>query len=222
MKKLLVACEESQRVTAAFRAMGWEAYSCDVQEPSGGHPDWHILGDCLPLLNGDCTFRTMDGEEHRIDGQWDMLIAHPPCTYLTVAGNRWFDVGRYGDKAVVRAEKREAAAEFFMAFVKSGAGKIAIENPIGYMSTRYKKPTQIIQPYMFGDPERKATCLWLQGLEPLSPTNVVKPNIVSYKNGQGTDSYWHISTLNLPAEERAKARSKTFLGIANAMAEQWG
>jgi hypothetical protein len=218
--KVLVACEESQTVCKAFREKGHEAYSCDIQEPSGGHPEWHILGDAFAAVAGGVII-TMDGKEHEV-GKWDLLIAHPPCTYLTVTGNRWFDVVKYGDKARKRIAAREDAAAFFIAFANAPIEKIAVENPIGYMSTHYKKPTQIVHPYMFGDPERKATCLWLKGIEPLCPTNIVKPNVISYKNGKGTDSYWHISTIGLPAEKRAKMRSKTFPGIAKAMAEQWG
>lgn len=219
--KILVACEESQAVTIELRKLGHEAYSCDIIDQSGGHPDWHIMQDVLPLLNGFCSFKTTDGVEHTISGRWDMIIAFPPCTYLTVAGNRWFNVERYGDKALERIKDRELGSEFFMEFVKADCPRIAIENPIGVMSTVYKKPNQIIHPYMFGDHERKATCLWLKGLPELKPTNVVMPNIITYKNGKGTDSPWHINTIWLQKEERAKIRSKTFHGIAKAMAEQW-
>lgn len=219
--KILVACEESQAVTIELRKLGHEAYSCDIIDQSGGHPDWHIMQDVLPLLNGFCSFKTTDGVEHTISGRWDMIIAFPPCTYLTVAGNRWFNVERYGDKALERIKDRELGSEFFMEFVKADCPRIAIENPIGVMSTVYKKPNQIIHPYMFGDHERKATCLWLKGLPELKPTNVVMPNIITYKNGKGTDSPWHINTMGLKKEERAKIRSKTFPGIAKAMAEQW-
>ena len=128
---------------------------------------------------------------------------------------------RYGEKATQRYKDRRDAVEFFMAFANADCPKIAIENPIGHMSTAYRKPDQIIHPYMFGDPERKATCLWLKGLKPLKPTNIVEPLIVKYKNGKGTDSLWHMRTMNLPPAERAKMRSKTFPGIARAMAEQW-
>lgn len=206
MPRLLVACEESQRVCIAFREKGWEAYSCDLEPCSGGHPEWHIQQDCLPLL----------------DDGWDMIIAHPPCTYLTVTGNRWFNISRYGDRAIQRYKDREDAVKFFMAFITADCPRIAVENPIGYMSTAYQKPSQIIHPYMFGDPARKATCLWLKGLPILSPTNVVEPEIIRYKNGNGTDNPWHMETMKLPPKERAKARSKTFPGIAKAMAEQWG
>lgn len=204
--KVLVACEESQEVCKAFRELGHEAYSCDIQECSGGHPEWHLKQDVIPLLNQD----------------WDLIIAHPPCTFLTVTGNRWFNVEKYGDKAIQRQKEREEAVEFFMQFANAKCEKIAIENPIGYMSTVYKKPTQIIHPYMFGDPARKATCLWLKGLPKLIPTNIVEPIIIHYQNGKGTDNPWHMETMKLPPKERAKARSKTFPGIAKAMAEQWG
>lgn len=204
--RILVACEESQEVCKAFRARGHEAYSCDIQECSGGHPEWHIQGDALEAIKGE----------------WDMIIAFPPCTYLTVTGNRWFNIERYGEKAIQRRMDREEAAEFFLKFANANCEKIAIENPIGYMSTAYRKPDQIIQPYMFGHPARKATCLWLKGLEQLKPTKIVQPEIIQYKNGKGTDNPWHMETMNLPAGERQKARSKTFPGIAAAMAAQWG
>jgi hypothetical protein len=203
--KILVACEESQAVTIELRRLGHEAYSCDILECSGGHPEWHIQGDALEIIKL----------------KWDMIIAHPPCTYLTVTGNRWFNVERYGERAMKRFEERDKAIEFFMAFANADCPRIAIENPIGHMSTAYKKPSQIIHPYMFGDPARKATCLCLKGLKPLTPTNVVEPVIVRYKNGKGTDNPWHVDTMKLPPDERAKARSKTFPGIARAMAEQW-
>lgn len=220
--KILVACEESQAVTMEFRRLGHEAYSCDIQECSGGHPEWHILDDVLPLLNGNCSFKTSDCEEHTINGKWDMIIAFPPCTYLTVTGNRWFDIDRYGDKALQRHKDRKDAIDFFMLFANANCEKISIENPIGCMSTVYRKPNQIIHPFMFGDAERKATCLWLKGLPELVPTDIVEPNVVYYKNGKGSDNPWHMNTISLSSKERAKARSKTFPGIAKAMAEQWG
>ena len=218
--KVLIACEESQIVCKAFRERGHEAYSCDIQEPSGGHPEWHIHGDAIAALDGG-VITTMDGKQHDV-GKWDLLIAHPPCTYLTVTGNRWFNEERYGEKARQRKELRNEAANFFMSFINADVDKIAVENPIGYMSTVYQKPSQIIHPYMFGDPARKATCLWLKGLPKLTPTDMVEPDIIHYQNGNGTDNPWHMETMKLPAKERAKARSKTFPGIAKAMAEQWG
>ena len=218
--KVLIACEESQIVCKAFRERGHEAYSCDIQEPSGGHPEWHIHADAIAALDGG-VITTMDGKHHDV-GKWDLLIAHPPCTYLTVTGNRWFNEERYGEKARQRKELRNEAAIFFMSFINADVDKIAVENPIGYMSTVYQKPSQIIHPYMFGDPARKATCLWLKGLPKLTPTDIVEPVVIHYQNGNGTDNPWHMDTLKLPPNERAKARSKTFPGIAAAMAEQWG
>ena len=155
--KILVACEESQAVTIEFRKLGHEAYSCDIEPCSGGHPEWHLQQDVVPLLKE----------------KWDMIIAFPPCTYLTVTGNRWFNVERYGEKAIKRHKDREKAIEFFMLFVNADCPRIAIENPVGVMSTNYRKPDQIIQPYEFGDPFEKKTCLWLKGLPLLKPTEIV-------------------------------------------------
>lgn len=225
---VLVACEESQRVCTAFREKGHNAFSCDIIECSGGHPEWHIQGDVLPLLNGRCSFTTCDGTEHTVEGKWDMIIAHPPCTYLTVTGNRWFDVGKYGDKAKERHIQRIKAVLFFSKFADADCDKIAIENPIGIMSTVYRKPDQIIHPYYFAETEddenceRKATCLWLKGAQPLKYEIKYTPRVIKYKNGKGTDSPWHMNTMSLPPDERARARSQTFPGIARAMAEQWG
>lgn len=202
--KILVACEESQAVTKELRRLGHEAYSCDLVPCSGGHPEWHLQVDALELLKM----------------KWDMIIAHPPCTYLTVAANRYYNIERYGDKARERYKERKKAIDFFMEFINADCPRIAVENPIGIMSSVYKKPTQIIQPYEYGHTERKATCLWLKGLEPLEPTNIVEPDIIYHKSGK-TDSRLHFETLKLPKEERAKIRSKTFAGIAKAMAEQW-
>lgn len=222
---VLVACEESQEVCKAYRAKGHEAYSCDVQECSGGHPEWHILGDALEALQGG-QVTTMDGKTHEI-GKWDMLIAHPPCTYLTVTGNRWFNVDRYGEKAVQRHKDREDAIKFFMAFANADCPRIAIENPVGVMSTHFRKPDQVIHPYMFGDHARKATCLWLKGLSHLIPTDIVDPGEIVGKGfsvgaslNYARDEQGKILPWNDP--RTAKIRSKTFPGIARAMAEQWG
>ena len=227
---VLIACEESQRVCTAFREKGHNAFSCDIIECSGGHPEWHIKGDVLPLLhrkdngnNGwhDVYFTTMDGKEHSVE-KWDLIIAHPPCTYLTVTGNRWFNVEKYGEKAIQRAKDREEAVKFFMAFVSADCDKIAIENPIGCMSTRYRKCDQVIQPYEHGHKARKSTCLWLKNLPLLQPTEIVEPDIYYYTAKDGrikSDSRWR---SQFSKEERAKERSKTFPGIAKAMAEQWG
>ena len=210
--KVLVACEESQRVCMAFRERGFTAYSCDIQEPSGGHPEWHILGDALKALNVI---------------HWDLLIAHPPCTYLAVTGNRWFNIAEYGEKAVRRMEAREEAAALFMDFVNADVCKIAIENPVGYMSTYYRKPDCIIQPYEFGDHARKKTCLWLKNLPVLKPTNIVSAGEITsggFSIGASAncarDEKGKIIRWNDPRTK--KIRSKTFPGIAKAMAEQWG
>lgn len=219
---ILIACEESQAITTRFRERGHICWSCDLVDCSGGHPEWHINSDCSVLLNGNCQFTTQDGKTHQQEGKWDLIIAHPPCTYLTVTGNRWFDIDKYGDKARQRYKDRDEAADFFMLFTHTNCEHYAIENPIGYMSTFYRKPNQIIQPYMFGDPARKATCLWTKGLPNLKPTNVVEPVVIKYKNGKGTDNPWHVETLKLPKEERARERSKTFPGIADAIVSQWG
>lgn len=216
--KVLVACEESQRVCIAFRKRGHEAYSCDIQEPSGGHPEWHILGDALKAIEGRKII-TMDGKMHDI-GRWDLLIAHPPCTYLTIAGNKWFKP-EFADRFPDRQKQRKEAVEFFMSFANADCDKIAIENPAGIMSSQWRKPDQYIEPYMFGDPEKKKTGLWLKGLPLLTPTNIVEPVIIHCKSG-ANEPRWHIETMNLPKEERSRVRSQTFPGIAEAMAEQWG
>lgn len=221
---VLIACEESQRVCIAFRERGHNAFSCDIQEPSGGHPEWHVHGDCLKVLQGG-QIVTMDGKTHDIP-KWDLIIAHPPCTYLTVSGNAWFNIEKYGDKARKRYKDREEAAAFFMMFANADCERIAIENPIGYMNTHYRKADQIIQPYQFGYPARKATCLWLKGLPQLKPTKIVsfETECGNFSKGLSAayarDENGKILRWNDP--RTAKARSKTAPGIAQAMAEQWG
>lgn len=219
--RILIACEESQRVCIEFRKKGHEAYSCDIIDQSGGHSEWHIMQDVIPLLNGNCEFTTTDGKKHVIVGQWDMIIAFPPCTYLTVTGNRWFNVERYGDKAIQRHKDRKDAIKFFMAFANADCERIAIENPVGIMSTEWRKPNQIINPWQFGDAFEKKTCLWLKGLSELTPTNIVEiPPRKKFDSGKSMPA-WYAEAWHLPKEERAKLRSKTFPGIAKAMAEQW-
>ena len=215
---VLIACEESQRVCIAYRVKGDIAFSCDIQNCSGGHPEWHIKQDVTSLLNGHCQFLTCDGASHYIE-KWDIIIAHPPCTYLSDSGRRYFDINKYGSYALRRLSLRDKAAEFFMQFVNCDCERVAIENPRGYMSLAYMQPTQIVQPYFFGDPWTKATCFWLRGLNPLKPTNIVKPEFVCV-NGK-TYSPWHVNTFNLPKDERSRIRSKTPPGIAIAMADQW-
>ena len=229
---VLVACEESQEVCKAFRAKGHRAFSCDIQEQSGGHPEWHIQDDVLRLINGykrgygTPFFVTNDGKTHDTPERWDLIIAHPPCTYLTVTGNRWLNVEKYGEKAVQREREREQAVDFFLRFTEADCDMVAIENPIGYMNTHYRKPDQIIQPYEYGHPVRKATCLWLKGLPKLTPTNIVPTTEDEHGFSYGgalryaTDENGKILSWKDP--RTAKARSKTFPGIAAAFASQWG
>jgi len=191
---ILVACEESQAVTIELRKLGHRAFSCDLEPCSGGHPEWHLQEDVIPLLGGF----------------WDMIIAFPPCTHLAVSGAAWFAEKR-------KDGRQQAAIEFFMAIANSPCPRIAIENPIGIMSSKWRKPCQIIQPWMFGHPESKATCLWLRGLPKLVPTTNVKAEFdMLPKNKQQRLHYLP------PSKDRAKLRSKTFEGVAKAMAKQWG
>lgn len=225
MKKILIACEESQRVTIEFRKLGYESYSCDLESCSGGHSEWHIQSDVLSLLDGNCTFKTVDNTLHEVVGSWDLIIAFPPCTYLTVAGNRWFDIERYGDKAVERQRNRKRAIDFFMKFVYADCSRIAIENPVGIMSNIYRKPNCIIQPWMFGDNARKTTCLWLKGLPRLVPDDIVSPGKIlpgGYSvNASANYAVKDGKILAWNDPETAKIRSKTYPGIARAMAQQW-
>lgn len=222
--KVLIACEESQTVCKAFRAKGHEAYSCDIIEPSGGHPEWHIMGDALEVINGRCEFTTMDGMKHRIDGTWDLLIAHPPCTLLSNAGARWLYKG--GKLNAPRYERGLAAKAFFMNFYNADCKRIAIENPIPTTVYELPKYSQTIQPYDFGHPVSKKTCLWLKGLPPLMATEIVEPKQyreMTLKNGKVRKSCWTMDCGKpFGGENRARLRSKTFSGIAQAMADQWG
>lgn len=223
--KVLVACEESQAVCKEFRRLGHEAYSCDIQECSGGHPEWHICGDALQAVKGgDVT--TMDGVTHNV-GKWDMLIAHPPCTYLSNVATRHYSLRcAPAEKVVSRWELRARAAVFFMFFYLADIPRIAIENPVGFMNTALGKPDQIIHPYMFADSEddteqyvTKATCLWLRGLPKLKTNNLPKPD---NKKLFGVLPSGKVRTWEDTYSRSGKVRSKTFPGIARAMAEQWG
>ena len=217
--KILIACEESQAVTIEMRNLGHEAYSCDVIECSGGHPEWHIQGDALALIGGHCEFQTMDGAHHSISGKWDMIVAHPPCTYLSNAGARWLYAGKKLNQE--RYTKGLAAKEFFMAFINADCPRIAVENPIPSAVYGLPQYTQIVQPYEYGHPWSKKTCLWLKGLEPLQPTNIIK----DHKPFCSSGSYSGTHDPKYKGASRkggsAKSRSKTFQGIAKAMAEQW-
>lgn len=217
--RVLVACEESQRVCIEFRKLGHEAYSCDIQECSGGHPEWHIMQNAIPILNGDCNFKTCDNEDHTINGKWDLIVAHPPCTYLTCAGNKWYKP-EYKNRFPERNRQRELAIQFFMDIWNADCKHIAIENPQGIMSKKFRKPDQYIEPYYFGDPEKKKTGLWLRGLPLLKPTNIVEPIIIKCKSG-ANEPRWHMETIKFPPKDRQKERSKTFIGIAKAMATQY-
>lgn len=221
MKKVLIACEESQMVCKAFREKGFEAYSCDIINCSGGHPEWHIKQDVIPLINGRCTFTTCDGLFHSILDKWDLIIAHPPCTRLCSSGQRWL---YHGDIAYRNRKRNEqlSAIDFFMKIVHADCDKIAIENPVGIMSTVYRKPDVIYNPYEFlGETECKKTCLWLKGLPALIPTRVLP-----LPKTERTHSIWlgkfNGKYYSWGSRLCSKFRSITPFGVALAMAEQWG
>lgn len=201
--KILIACEYSGIVREAFKLKGHEVWSCDILQTE--RPGNHLQGDVLNYL----------------DKNWDLMIAHPPCTYLSVAGNAFFNIDRYGDKAKERIKKRSEAIEFVKILYNSNIPKICIENPVGFLNSLWRKPNQIIHPYHFGDPEKKRTCFWLKNLKPLNYTNIVKPNIYGYyKSGKhkGEPLYFHHKPTH---KNKGKDRSKFWPGIAKAMAEQW-
>lgn len=221
--KVLVACEESQAVTSELRKLGHKAFSCDLEPCSGGHPEWHIQGDVLPLLNGNCTFTTMDGTLHTIDGKWSALIAFPPCTYLSNAGA----CRLYPKKGVLDADryaKGLAAKEFFLKFLNADCDRIAVENPVSSKVFQMPPHTQEIQPYQFDQfgehPYTKKTRLWLKGLPPLIPTTPDEKPIGPYVPA-GTGRKDKTKYGSAKRGEDAKNRSKTMHGIAVAMAEQW-
>lgn len=198
--RVLCACEESQAVTAELRRGGHTAYSCDLLPTSGRHPEWHIQADALEVVKMD----------------WDMVIAFPPCTHLAVSGAAWFERKR-------RNGQQDMGVGFFKAFTAlDHVPRVAIENPVGIMSKLYRKPDQIIQPWMFGDPYEKKTCLWLKGLPPLEPTNEVEPEPRKVYESGNTMPTWYADAWSLSPHDRAVIRSKTFPGIAKAMAAQWG
>lgn len=215
--KILVACEESQAVTIALRNRGHEAYSCDIQNCSGGHVEFHIRCDVALLLNGDCEFCTADGVLHTIIGEWDMIIAFPPCTHLTRAGAAYW--------VKKRADGRQwAAIAFVVSIWHCKCRKVVIENPIGILSSVWMKPVQIIHPFEFGHAVSKPTCLWIRGLPRLMPTNIVEPEFrVRWSKSKSKivrDSLWYYEA-GKNKRTRSKVRSKTFLGVAVAMADQW-
>ena len=231
--KVLIACEESQRVCIEFRKLGHEAYSCDIQECSGGHPEWHIHDDVLRYLNGasddfcraELVFYTQDGSPHLLPWKWDLIIAHPPCTFFSNA--TMVNLGRKDKPNVFNDEwkknfyvKRSNAFGFVQSIWSANCDKIVIENVVGYLNTHFMKPTQIIQPFYFGEPFRKATCLWIKGLQPLVPTDVVVPNCKWVKHNLKSKN--DLVGYQFKGVYTAKERSKTFIGVAKAMAEQWG
>lgn len=195
---VLVACEESQAVTVELRKKGITAYSCDILPCSGGHPEWHLQGNVIPLLS-----------KH-----WDAIIAFPPCTDLAVSGAAWFEQKR-------KDGRQQRSIDFFLKFTQTNCQRVAIENPVGIMSTYYRKPDQIVQPYQFGHEESKKTCLWLKGLPRLKPTNEVTPGERTVFESGKSMPKWYADAWRLPKDERAKFRSKTFPGIAKAMVTQW-
>lgn len=197
--KILIACEESQTVCKSFRKLGHEAYSCDILPCSGGHTEWHIQGDVLEQL----------------DKGWDMMIAHPPCTHLAVSGAAWF-------KEKIADGRQQAALDFVQKLMDAPIEKVCIENPVSVISSKIRKPNQIINPFQFGDPVPKKTCLWLKNLPLLKPTNIVEPEYIIGKRDGKKYSIIHYQSVGKSQEERSKTRSKTFQGIADAMAYQWG
>lgn len=226
---VLIACEESQRVCVAFREKGHNAFSCDILPCSGGHPEWHIIQDVLPLLNGDCEFMSEDGQTHNINDKWDLIIAHPPCTYLTNGGAvRMFrketrEFSPYGTFQMVNVERLKngmLARDFFMAFYNADCKKIAIENPVPMSIYMLPPATQIVQPFEHGDPYSKKTCLWLKGLPKLTPTEILE-TYQPYING-GCGRLDRPNYKNKKFASGSCKRSKTFSGVAKAMAEQWG
>ena len=224
--RVLVACEESQRVCIEFRKLGHEAFSCDIEPCSGGHPEWHIQGDVLPLLNGDCTFQTADTHTHTQRGQWDMIIGFPPCTYLSNAGAaRLFRNVHDGDFQMVNVPRLKngiLGRDLFMRILNARCDRIAVENPVPSSIFCIPKPTQAIQPYEHGEPWSKKTCLWLKGLPPLVPSEILfdyKPYVscgTSVNKGNPDKAGFS------RAGGAAKVRARTFVGIARSMANQWG
>lgn len=229
---VLVACEESQRVCTEFRKLGHNAFSCDILKCSGGHPEWHFNQDVLEVIkNKGGTLET--GEKFYIEGKWDLMVAHPPCTYLAVSGAKWYyhpddkhlpvEERRPHPNFPNRAQDREDGANFFIALANADIEHIAIENPVGIMNSRFRKPDQVVQPYFFGDAASKSTCLWLKNLPLLTPTKMVdKGEYIEFKSGKRIPKWYSDGlTKTKTAEERRTWRSKTFPGFAKAIAEQW-
>ena len=207
MKRILIACEESQAITKSFRKLGFKAYSCDLLPCSGGHPEWHIQGDAI---------------KEAYSGKYDLMIAHPPCTFLSVSGARWM-YNKDGSVNQERLKNQNKALAFVQKLMDSPIKRIAVENPVSVISTKIRKPNQIVQPYMFGDEATKTTCLWLKNLPLLVPTNIVgKGEKVFYKSGKSHPKWYADALSNSKTpEERRTLRSKTFEGMAKAISQQW-
>lgn len=232
LKNVLIACEESQRVCIEFRKLGFNAFSCDLLDSSGGHPEWHYKQDVFEVIESHGG-KLQTGEIHYIDGEWDLMIAHPPCTYLSVSGAKWFyhpddkeipiEKRRPHPKFPNRAKDKDEAAEFFLKLANANIKHIAIENPVGVMNTKYRKPDQIVQPYHFGDEASKTTCLWLKNLPNLESTDIVsRGEYIEFKSGKKIPKWYSDGlTKTKTAEDRRTWRSKTFPGFAKAMAQQW-
>ncbi len=231
-KNILIACEESQTVCKAFRKLGFNAFSCDILDSSGGHPEWHFKEDVFEVIKNNGG-QLENGEKHFLNSKWDMMVAHPPCTFLSVSGAKWFyhpedkslpvEQRRPHPKFPNRVKDRDDAAEFFLKLYNSDIDYIAVENPIGYMNTHFRKPDQIVQPYHFGDEASKSTCLWLKNIPKLKPTNLVdKGEFIEFGSGRRIPKWYSDGlTKTKSADERRKWRSKTFEGFANAIAIQW-
>ena len=230
--KILVACEESQAITKELRNLGHEAYSCDLLPCSGGHPEWHFNHDVFNVI--DKKGGVLQNGTKVTDGKnWELMIAHPPCTFLAVSGARWYyhpddsplptEERRPHPRFPNRAKDREEAVEFFIKLCEAPIDKIAVENPVGIISTRYRKPNQTVHPWMFGDEASKATCLWLKNLPLLTPTNIVgKGERVVLSSGKSLPKWYSDALTNSKTSaERRTLRSKTFEGMAKAMAAQW-
>jgi len=228
---ILVACEESQAITKELRKLGHNAYSCDLLECSGGKPEWHFNMDVFKVIKNKGG-KLQNGDSAKVQ-KWDMMIAHPPCTYLAVSGAQWYYDPKDKDKPIEerrphpkypnRAEDREEALAFFIKLANAPIEKIAIENPIGIISSRWRKPDQVVQPFMFGDEARKTTCLWLKNLPQLKPTKMVgEGERIYFKSGKSQPKWYSDAFVKAKThEERRTMRSKTFPGMAKAMAKQW-
>lgn len=230
---VLVACEESQRVCTEFRKLGFNAYSCDLLKCSGGHPEWHFNCDVFEVIKNKGG-KLQNGEAAYINGEWNLMVAHPPCTFLAVSGARWFyhpddknlpvEKRRPHPRFPNRRKDQEDGKKFFIALAETDIKHIAIENPIGIMNTQWRKPEQIVQPYFFGDEASKTTCLWLKNLPLLKPTKMVgKGEWITLSSGKRLPKWYSDALTKAKSpEERRNLRSKTFPGFAKAIAEQWG